>query len=151
TWFTKEINKTTQFVQIEVNSGIIPYEIKLYGLPTKNAKQNDKQAIQLNTERPTMDKIIGINAFIDDPIDKIKVAGFVREYHNWRRDALDNPFRNNTHACSPSDAGGGWDFDKHDKTRSEVGTEVGAWLKGSAQWIPVEREEKPWMKNTSST
>lgn len=151
TWFTKEINKTTQFVQIEVNSGIIPYEIKLYGLPTKNAKQNDKQAIQLNTERPTMDKIIGINAFIDDPIDKIKVAGFVREYHNWRWDALDKPFPNNTHAWSPSNAGGGWDFDQYYKTLSELGIEVVPCLKGSAKWIPVEREEKPLMKNTSST
>lgn len=151
TWFTKEINKNTRFIQIEVKSGIIPYEVKLYGYPTNNAEKTTQQKRISHIERSPMDRVIGINAFIDDPIDKIKVASFVREYHNWGWDALDTPFPNNIHAWNPSNAGGGWNFDKYYKTLTELRIEVVPCLKGNAKWISATREEKPLHKNAHST
>ena len=60
---------------------------------------------------PVMQSFLGVNAFIDDPIDKIAVpAGFVREYHNWEWD-VENSDRQLR--FQPSAAGGGWLFDDY--------------------------------------
>jgi hypothetical protein len=68
------------------------------------------------SSQPKMDEFIGTNAFIDDPLDKMLVAGFIREYHPWNWDEggiwmnegneeyIGYP--NNQNAWSPSYAGG---------------------------------------------
>jgi hypothetical protein len=97
------------------------------------------------TARTSMDQFIGVNAFIDDPIDKIKVAGYLREYHNWNWDEgdiwdgggnLNYPgYPNNQNAFNPSWAGGGWNFDKYYKDLTEAGLFVCPAIQGSVKWL----------------
>lgn len=78
-------------------------------------------SIKQETLSPTpMDQFIGINAFIDDPIKRIKVAGIVREYHNWSWN--DRPVYKNGKMINypgyPNNTlmynlfGGAWNFDE---------------------------------------
>lgn len=149
-WITKEINKKSQFIRIEIEIGVFPYEIKVYGNPVEGEKTKQPPS-KKKLPKSTMDKIIGINVFIDDPIDKLKVASFVREYHNWRWDASDIKYPNNVYAWNPSNAGGGWDFDYFYSTLFQQGIEVIPCLKGNANWIPGKPEDKPILFGKSST
>jgi hypothetical protein len=99
------------------------------------------------TARTPMDQFIGVNAFIDDPIDKILVAGYLREYHNWNWDEgdiwagggyLDYPgYPNNEIAFNPSWAAGGngWFFDKYYKDLTDAGVMVCPAIQGSVRWL----------------
>jgi hypothetical protein len=97
------------------------------------------------TARTSMDQFIGVNAFIDDPIDKIKVAGYLREYHNWNWDEgdiwdgggnLNYPgYPDNQMAFNPSWAGGGWNFDKFYKNLTDEGVFVCPAIQGSVKWL----------------
>jgi hypothetical protein len=96
--------------------------------------------------RTPMDQFIGVNAFIDDPLDKMKVAGYIREYHNWNWDEgdiwsgggnLNYPgYPNNENAFNPSWAGGGsWNFDKYYKDLQDAGIFVCPAIQGSVRWL----------------
>jgi len=99
------------------------------------------------TARTPMDQFIGVNAFIDDPIDKILVAGYLREYHSWNWDEgdiwsgggnLDYPgYPNNEIAFNPSWAAGGnsWFFDEYYKELTEAGVMVCPAIQGSVRWL----------------
>jgi hypothetical protein len=98
----------------------------------------------VNAKTP-MDQFIGVNAFIDDPLDKMKVAGYIREYHNWNWDEgdiwdgggnLNYPgYPNNQNAFNPSWAGGGWNFDKYYKDLTDAGLFVCPAIQGSVKWL----------------
>lgn len=151
-WVIKPLNKKTQFIRIEVEDGIFPYEIRLYGVVVGATKSKKAPAIAApKIPKPTMDKLIGINAFIDDPIDRIKVASFIREYHNWGWDASDIKYPHNVYAWNPSNAGGGWNFDQFYSTLSQLGVEVIPCLKGNATWIPAKPEDKPLWNSENAT
>lgn len=86
----------------------------------------------------TMDKFIGANGFIDDPVDKIKAVGFLREYHNWGWDegnweAGYQGYPNNQMAWAPSRPG--WSFDDFYKKLSAEGIEVSPCIQGAVSWL----------------
>lgn len=81
---------------------------------------------------PTMDEFIGANAFNDDPIDKLKAVGFVREYHNWtwtENPALSYP--NNPKSFNPA-ISGGFRFDEFYLNARNAGLTVSPAIKESA-------------------
>ncbi|RXZ80854.1 hypothetical protein EBB07_16715 [Paenibacillaceae bacterium] len=115
-------------------------EIVLYGKPLEALEQ--EPAPTPYKARETMDQFIGINAFIDDPLDLLLVAGNIREYHNWYWDEGDWAedyvgYPNSKNAWSPSYAGGGWDFDDYYKKLHQNGVTV----------FPVIQNEVPWNTN----
>ena len=74
-------------------------------------KNNDKK------EEITFDQKIGMNGFIDDPIDVLTAGGVVREYHNYGWSQGDTPemnFKNGTW----------WDFDSYYKKLYEAGITI---------------------------
>lgn len=86
----------------------------------------------------TMDKFIGANGFVDDPIDKIKAVGFLREYHNWGWDegnweAGYKGYPNNEMAWAPSRPG--WSFDDFYKNLSSAGVVVSPCIQGATSWL----------------
>lgn len=90
-------------------------EVVLFGRPLgSNTYQAPKP---IKVRQPSMDKLIGINAFVDDPIWKVEqVAGTVREYHRWQWDegndeAQYRGYPKGKFAWNPSYAGG-WNFDE---------------------------------------
>ncbi|WP_346239097.1 hypothetical protein ABDK00_010195 [Niabella insulamsoli] len=90
------------------------------------------------TIRITMDQFIGANAFIDDPIDKLKAVGFIREYHNWSwnegNGAANYPgFPNNAIQFAPSYPG--WSFDDYYANLNKEGVAVAPCIQGAVNWL----------------
>ncbi len=101
---------------------------------------------QVINARTPMDQFIGTNAFIDDPLDKMKVAGYIREYHPWNWDEGDiwsggvqtyPKYPNNKNAFNPSSAAGGnyWFFDDYYKKLKDAGIMVCPAVMGSVAWL----------------
>ncbi len=93
----------------------------------------------------TMDKFIGANALIDDPIEKMKAVGFIREYHSWRWDEGGAkkyiPYPNNKLEFAPSAAGeGSWNFDRFYTNVNEAGLEISPVIQGSVKWLQGSNE-----------
>ncbi len=104
---------------------------------------NNTQAITLSPQENkliTIDKFIGANAFVDDPIDKMMAVGFIREYHNWRWDEggakAYKGYPNNAMEFSPSSAGeGSWDFDEFYTKIKNAGLEISPVIQGTPNWL----------------
>lgn len=109
---------TTRYIQIDIldsaDSGIA--EFALYGY---QVGENPSEVIP-DTTKPnfniTADKAIGINAFIDDPMEVLEVAGFIREYHNFSWTLG----QGETNKFNPS-FGGKWNFDAYYRNLHERG------------------------------
>lgn len=102
-------------------------------VPSKTVQPPDK-------EYSTMDEFMGTNAFIDDPIDKISVVGFLREYHAWAWDEGAGEsdyvgYPNSRNAWSPSHAGENWDFDDYYAKLKEAGVTVSICMQQTVPWL----------------
>lgn len=79
---------------------------------------------------PSIDDLIGINGFIDDPMDRLAAFGNLREYHNWGWNDQDAPpYPDNTYQFSLWS--GFWDFDAYYTELHAVGTRVTPAIQGS--------------------
>lgn len=90
--------------------------------------------------QPPMDQMIGVNAFIDDPLATMAVAGWVREYHNWNWDEGDGHdyagYPHNQNRWNPSAAGGGgWNFDNYYAKLKRAGMMVAPCIEGGVSWL----------------
>lgn len=86
----------------------------------------------------TMDQFMGANGFVDDPIDKIKAVGFLREYHNWGWDegnweAGYQSYPNSHMAWAPSKPG--WSFDDFYAKLKKDSIVVSPCIQGAASWL----------------
>lgn len=127
-------NVNTRYIQLKCqdncNSGI--NEIALYGYqtgpnPVAKVVSNIKPNFGITAE-----KMIGINAFIDDPLNAMKVAGTIREYHDlcWEGN------QDGKLQFAPSAAaGGGWNFDDYYTKLKNEGIEAFPCIQGNADWI----------------
>ena len=94
-------------------------------------------------QRALMDSFIGVNGFIDDPIERIAVCGHLREYHQWQwdegnQDSSYPGYPNHQLAWSPSWVSGlgwGWDFDRFYQQLKDAGVEVAPCLQGCAPYV----------------
>lgn len=90
-----------------------------------------------------MDSFIGINGFVDDPIERIVACGHLREYHSWQwdegnQDSAYPGYPNHRLAWSPSWVSGpgwGWDFDAFYRQLKDAGVEVAPCLQGCAPYL----------------
>ncbi|MDB5120324.1 MAG: hypothetical protein JWN56_1542 [Sphingobacteriales bacterium] len=93
----------------------------------------------------TMDKFIGTNAFVDDPINKLQAVGFIREYHNWEwneRGVDYKGYPNNKITWTPED----WNFDTFYKNINDAGLTVSPCIQGNVKWLNLgiyKNSEKP--------
>ena len=86
----------------------------------------------------TMDQFMGANGFVDDPIDKLKAIGFLREYHNWGWDegnweAGYQSYPHNHMAWAPSMPG--WSFDDFYTNLKKDSIMVSPCIQGAASWL----------------
>jgi len=114
TWREVTLGDTARFVMFRYRSPSTRVaEIVLYGLPIG---ENSPPPLPIPLPKPDIDQFMGVNGFIDDPIDKLNCVGSVREYHNWGWDEgnLDTTYQgypNNQYAWNPSWVSGpGWAF-----------------------------------------
>ncbi len=105
--------EVTRYIRITLLKPTTLPEIALYGAPFGPAEMKRTVMRVVPRPHPTFDQFIGVNAFIDDPIDLITpTVGFVREYHNW---SWDTEGPGGLVRFNPSGAAGGnaWFFDNY--------------------------------------
>ncbi|MFC2089885.1 T9SS type A sorting domain-containing protein [Bacteroidota bacterium] len=96
-----------------------------------------------------MDQFIGTNSFIDTPLEKLAPVGWIREYHPWSFNEIENDvFEYNRWD-------GYWDFDKFYTDLKELVTMVcpvvwssPSWLQDNGNYRPVVNEEDPFVPNS---
>lgn len=146
-WIKHPINIKTRFLQIKYFSRLSMPEIIIYGSPVDEREYPNKPTLTNTIDKPTMDEFIGINAFIDDPIEKIKVAGFVREYHVWDWDEGNGQpyvgYPKNENAFNPSYPSNKWLFDDYYKKLKEEGITVVTCIQSCPKWLCENDNEKP--------
>ena len=144
-WNAHPVSVTTRYLEVTLaDAGAKVPELVLYGTP---AGPPEAAPVPVIHPLPTMDQLIGVNAFIDDPLDKMTVGGFVREYHNWGWDEGDDKtypgYPNNQNKWNPSyGAGGGWDFDAYYTHLKAAGVTVCPAIQGGATWLRAPGEGK---------
>lgn len=153
TWKGHTVNVQSRFVRVTLADAVGTNEIVLYGTALGTPPPPPSPVPHV---KPLMEEFIGVNGFIDDPVDKLAVAGHVREYHSWRWDeGCADPnypgYPNNENAWNPSCAGGGWNFDAYYDALNDLGIEVAPAIQGSTDWIsgsmvttkPIDSNEDP--------
>jgi hypothetical protein len=81
-----------------------------------------------------MDQFIGANAFVDDPINKLKAVGFIREYHNWEWDDDGLNYQGYPHNQLKW-APGIWDFDTFYQEVNDAGMGISPCIQGNVKWL----------------
>jgi hypothetical protein len=86
-WNRHPVDVSTRYLHVVIaDPSTLAPEIVLYGT-AEGPLQTATVPAPKTHPLPTMDELIGTNAFIDDPIDRMVAVGFVREYHSWAWDA----------------------------------------------------------------
>lgn len=142
-WNEFPVNRKTRWLRLSVNGPTYVSELLVFGKRVGAVKARPVQP--LGRIRPTVDQLMGVNAFIDDPVDKIVApAGLVREYHPWGWDveASDGKVR-----FQPSGAAGGnsWFFDDYYGKLSAAGVTVCPviWQAALPAFAAKSKEAKP--------
>ena len=106
---------TTRYLRLKLEGGKVNVgELFLFGTPT-DQEPLATPTTPVNSPEPrprtTFDEMLGINAFVDDPIGRYDFFGLVREYHNWRwvEHEADQPYPDNVNHWNPGNSK--WNFD----------------------------------------
>ena len=150
-WAGRTVNVSTRYLQFKVGSCCLnANEIVLYGSKTgaMQLQLPPQPTVPNPLDATPMDQFIGMNAFIDDPIDKMQAAGFVREYHAWAWDAdggSNVAYPNNESHFNPSLGGNpGWNFDAFYQNLKNAGLFVFPDIHMGNSWItPSDWHHKP--------
>ncbi len=140
-WVSRKANVAARYLRLtfESPSSLIA-ELVLYGTP-RGGRASAPQPVPHS--RPLMDSFIGVNGFVDDPIDRIAACGHLREYHQWQWDEGNQDssylgYPNHQAAWSPSWVSGpgwGWDFDQFYQHLKTAGVDVAPCLQGCAPYL----------------
>ncbi len=140
-WVSRNVNVATRYLCLTFESpSSLVGEVVLYG----TARGERAPAPQpVPHSRPLVDSFIGVNGFVDDPIERIAASGHLREYHQWQwdegnQDSSYPGYPNHQLAWSPSWVSGpgwGWDFDQFYQQLKTAGVEVSPCLQGCAPYL----------------
>jgi len=144
TWNNHTVVARTRYIRVVLAGATIPGEIVMYGTPLGAVPAPPAAVVP---PAPLMDKFVGVNGFIDDPIGRLAAAGTVREYHTWGWDESNGDpsypgYPNNKNKFSPSYAGG-WDFDLYYANLFGYGLTASPCLQGSVSWLTTGGDDKP--------
>lgn len=147
TWRSLKLDHKTHFLLLEFHSAQAQLgEILVYGqeivgrpLPPLNYPPKKKPL--------TLGAFMGINAFVDDPIDKVQeVSSRIREYHNWNWHYREGLSLDNALKLGPSFAPSGnghWNFDAYYKEVKGSGLDIFPCIQGSPDWLSPQFDDKP--------
>lgn len=114
TWRAVSVQDSARFVMFRYKSPSTRIgEIVVYGVPNGPVPPTPAP---VELPKPYIHQFMGVNGFINDPVDKLACVGSVREYHNWGWDEgnLDTTYQgypDNQYAWNPSWVSGtGWAF-----------------------------------------
>ena len=143
TWHDFAVGLKTRWLRLVVNQPLSLSELLVFG--TRIHPVAVPRVPRPRRTSLTIDQLVGVNAFIDDPIDKISTpANFVREYHPWGWD-VEGP--NAARRFQPSGAAGGnsWFFDDYYRKLKEAGMVIAPviWEAPEPLFHPKTKEAKP--------
>jgi len=136
TWKSFNVNQTARYLRVEfISSDVRMSEIVVYGYPLENPEPEPESVKHI---RPTMDQLIGINAFVDDPLGRLQVAGMIREYHNWRWCEGNNSpyytgYPKNQNEFDVSSLG--WNFDRFYTNLKKMGITTVPCIQDNVLWL----------------
>lgn len=148
-WRAFAINDTFKFLRLDFrHPQATVREIVLYG--TALGTNLSTPATGNNPAPVAMHTLMGINGFVDDPLDQFDAtAGTLREYHRWDWDEGNGQagytgYPNSAYAFSPSYVSI-WDFDQYYKDLYDRGMSIAPVLQGSPPHIRGNRtsDSKP--------
>lgn len=145
-WTEVPVNAETRWLRITIDRPTNIQELVVYGQRT-GAPQPLVKVKPKRRPLPTMDELVGVNAFIDDPIDTIATpSGIVREYHPWGWD-VENGDRKVRFQPSAAAGGNSWFFDDYYAKLKSKGVTVCPVVWQSPEGIvvptPKSKEAKP--------
>ncbi|MEZ4886797.1 MAG: fibronectin type III domain-containing protein [Chitinophagales bacterium] len=129
---------TTRYIRVKLhNSQTRMSEIVLYGTATEAIEVDE--TVETPHAFAAMDDLMGLNAFINDPLGRMQATSTVREYHQWRWDEgnLDNTYPGypaNENAFNPSYVSN-WNFDRFYENIQNMGLLNTPSVTGSAHWL----------------
>ncbi len=138
----------TRYLRLKIEGGKVNVgELFLFGTPTNegaDVKAAAQDAPTKTIRRTTFDEMLGVNAFIDDPIGRYDFFGLVREYHNWRwvEPEDDPPYPNNLNHWNPGDSN--WNFDALYRNMQRSGIVGCPSIKENLKWL----RKNHWEINT---
>lgn len=157
-WRSFAINDTFKFIRLDFHSPQATInELVLYG----KALGSNKTSLPIGqkTAPVSMDKLMGINGLVDDPLPMINhSAGTLREFHRWdwdegNKDPGYNGFVAKEFAFAPSYVSV-WDFDDFYSQLVQQGVEIMPCLQGAPQYIQdsanCDCESKPILPNSDA-
>ncbi|MBO9608178.1 MAG: fibronectin type III domain-containing protein, partial [Paenibacillaceae bacterium] len=162
-WVGHSFHATTRYVRLYMDECCQKIgEIALYGTPIGTPPAAPTPTPHT---RPTMNELMGVNALVDDPADKMAVVEHIREYHNWDWDEGDynfgsngNPaayagaYPNNLNKFAPTYANsGGWNFDSFYSSLHSGGFTILPAVQASVSWLTPNRWDKPLSAGDSAT
>jgi hypothetical protein len=154
-WSYHGLGDTTRYVRITLATPAALGEIILTG---KKLESNAPIAenFPAATTRVSFDLLMGVNGFIDDPLEEMRCVSRIREYHNWYWDEGNQwefgsgddgsypAYPNNRNRFQPSYAGNNrWFFDDYYLKAKESGLNVSPVLTGSVDWLSNFPSHKP--------
>ena len=162
TWNAHPVNDIrTRYIQLSRETDADLREVVLYGYPAGPAPQPQDTRKTRSVQVP-LHQAIGVNTHYLDPLDKVQVAGIVREYHNWTLNEggfmQGYPgYPNNALQFSPSSSGvdpsdkapawdpnyaKGFDFDAYYRALKQAGILVFPVVQGTTPWLNGEINKK---------
>jgi hypothetical protein len=140
-WTALKVAVATRYVRLTFESPSARIaEVVFYG-----TARGQRPAVDAPVAHPRalLDSFIGVNGFVDDPIERLAACGHLREYHQWQWDEGNQDtsypgYPNHQLAWSPSWVSGpgwGWDFDRFYQQLKDAGVEVGPCLQGCAAYV----------------
>ncbi len=136
TWRGHVVNVQSRFLRVEIPSPETRFnELIIYG--TRLEEPVEPPLPQFVHKQPvTVDQMIGINTFVNDPMGRMKVAGFVREYHNWMwcegNNSISYPgYPNNQNEFNTL----GWNFDYFYQNLKQLGITACPDIQGNTPWL----------------
>lgn len=147
-WRSIKLNQPSEMLKIEVYSSQAEIgEILLYGRYLKKARHQQAFGEPASSHRKNFGDFLGVNAFVDDPLDKVaQVAKNIREYHSWQWNAgnkNEHYYPSDGLAFAPS-AVSSWDFDRYYREAQARGVKVVPCVQKSPPWLNTEHpDHKP--------
>lgn len=156
-WVKHDVNITTRYLrlsQLDFYSHI--QEIVLYG---SSAGPIASEPAAQEHDLPLMEKFIGMNALANAPMDKVLVAGLIREYHQWFWDegnsykfgaitSLYPGYPNNQNKWDASY--NGVNYDNYYSSLKNAGIICSPCIKESVDWLNIKATHKPILSGADS-
>lgn len=144
-WNIHPVKASSQYIRISCNSRNLTAELVVYGKKNINiTTQSAQKPYQKRPfQYPIVEEMMGVNAFVDDPIEKLMPFSWIREYHDWEWNDgnKDTNTQKAEYKWAPSYPY--WDFDQYYTTLYKKNILVVPCIQNCPSWRYQQVQNKP--------